>query len=91
MSDEIFASLEEESPPSDPSTQMEKSEEGINVKNCVKKLPEKLRTPVVLSYFNALSHSEIAEILKCSPKTVETRLYRARKLLKEYLGGSHSD
>ena len=31
------------------------------------------------------SHDEIARVLKCSPKAVEMRLYRARKILREAL------
>jgi RNA polymerase sigma-70 factor (ECF subfamily) len=37
---------------------------------------------LVLSEYEELSHAEIGGILSCSAKAVETRLYRARKLLR---------
>jgi Cu(I)/Ag(I) efflux system membrane protein CusA/SilA len=50
-----------------------------------KVLPEELRVPLLLSEYEELSHAEISEILKCSAKAVETRLYRARNQLREKL------
>ncbi len=47
-------------------------------------LPEKFRTVLVLSCLEGLSHGECAEILKCSERAVEGRLYRARRLLAEW-------
>jgi RNA polymerase sigma-70 factor (ECF subfamily) len=87
LSDKIVATLEENSTGTNPSTRLERSEEGTKVKMAVQQLPEKLRIPVVLFHFNDLSHAEISGILKCSVKSVETRLYRARKMLKDLLGG----
>lgn len=66
----------------DPSQDMEKNERGAKVRAAVLTLPEKLRVPVVLFYFEDMSYAEIAEILNTSTKTVETRLYRARQMLK---------
>jgi len=51
----------------------------------VGQLPEELRTPIILSEYEELSHAEIGEILECSAKAVETRLYRARNQLREML------
>lgn len=64
---------------------LEKSEESKKVKEAVSALPEKLRIPLILYYYQDLPQSEIAAILKCSEKSIETRLYRARKLLKASL------
>ncbi len=69
----------------DPSQQLEANEEGNRVKDAIRLLPEKLRTPVILFHFNELPQSEIATILGCSEKAVEARLYRARKKLRELL------
>jgi hypothetical protein len=49
--------------------------------------PKELRTPLVLSEYQDLSHAEIGSILigsilNCSVKAIETRLYRARKQLR---------
>jgi RNA polymerase sigma-70 factor (ECF subfamily) len=44
-------------------------------------LPEKLRSVLILSAQEGLSHDACAEILGCSPRAVEGRLYRARRSL----------
>jgi RNA polymerase sigma-70 factor (ECF subfamily) len=75
--------MEENSAQSDPARTLEETELGAAIREAVQRLPEKLRTPVVQFHFNELPQSEIAEILRCSEKTVETRLYRARKMLRE--------
>jgi DNA-directed RNA polymerase specialized sigma24 family protein len=49
-------------------------------------LPEELRTPLILAEYEEKSQAEIAAILDCSVKAVETRIYRARKQLRETLG-----
>jgi RNA polymerase sigma-70 factor, ECF subfamily len=48
-------------------------------------LPEDLRAPLILSTVQELNSAEIAEVLEISDGTVRTRLFRARKLLKERL------
>jgi RNA polymerase sigma factor (sigma-70 family) len=49
-------------------------------------LPHDLRTALVLTSIEQHSHQECAELLKITPKAVETRVYRARKFLLEWLG-----
>ena len=44
-------------------------------------LPEKFREVLVLSCLEGLDHAECAAILKCSPRAIEGRLYRARQQL----------
>jgi len=56
------------------------------VRRAVSALPEELRLPLVLSEYEELSHAEIGVVLGCSPKAVETRIYRARKQLRDKLG-----
>lgn len=55
------------------------------VRGAVSSLPEKYRTVVILYNFKNFSCSEISDILGIPVKTVETRLYRAKKLLKDKL------
>lgn len=55
------------------------------VREAVGQLPEELRAPLILAEYEELSHAEIGAILNCSPKAVETRIYRARKQLREKL------
>lgn len=49
------------------------------------KLPEGLRTPFILGAIEGCSHKEIAELLRVSPKAVEMRIHRARKILVQRL------
>jgi RNA polymerase sigma-70 factor (ECF subfamily) len=49
-------------------------------------LPAKLKEPLILTALEGLSQKEAGDLLGVSPKTVETRAYRARKLLAERLG-----
>lgn len=48
-------------------------------------LPEKLREVVLLHYIEDYPTHEIAHILGCSPTTVRTRLYRARRQIRSLL------
>jgi RNA polymerase sigma factor (sigma-70 family) len=59
-------------------TDLAKLDRGLNA------LPEKLRAVIVLSCLDGLSHGECADILKCSERAVEGRLYRARQRLAEW-------
>jgi RNA polymerase sigma-70 factor (ECF subfamily) len=60
-------------------------ERAAEVRKAVESLPEELRTALVLFEYEDLSHAEIGHVLKCSPKAVETRLYRARAHLRKRL------
>ena len=55
------------------------------VRAAVGKLPEDLREAIVLCEWQELSVAEAAAILETTPKAVESRLYRARQLLRERL------
>lgn len=69
-----------------PSEVMQASERAEAVRNAVAALPEELRTPLILAEYEERSQAEIGEILGCTAKAVETRIYRARKHLREALG-----
>ena len=69
-----------------PSESLQGAERAEAVRKAVGQLPEELRTPLILAEYEELSHAEIGAILECTPKAVETRIYRARKLLRENLG-----
>lgn len=55
------------------------------VREQVQALPHDLKTVVLLSVYDERPHAEIAEMLHCTAKAVETRLYRARQLLRTAL------
>lgn len=51
----------------------------------VAQLPHDLRTALVLTVFEQRSQAEAAELLGTTAKTVETRVYRARKRLAAFM------
>ncbi|MGE5380155.1 MAG: RNA polymerase sigma factor [Methylocystaceae bacterium] len=63
----------------------ESTEDRVTVRQQINQLDEKYRIVIVLYYFQGMKCQEIASILKVSNKTVETRLFRARKLLADRL------
>jgi RNA polymerase sigma-70 factor (ECF subfamily) len=68
-----------------PGETVEKAERARIVREAVGALPEEMRTPLILAEFEGLSHAEIGQVLGCSPKAVEMRLYRARQQLRTRL------
>ena len=71
-----------------PSEAMQAEERAEAVRRALALLPEDLRTPLVLAEYEDLPQSEIATILDCSIKAVETRIYRARRQLRSILSES---
>lgn len=65
-----------------PSETLLATERAETVQQAVSALPEDLRVPLVLAEYEDKSYAEIAEILECSAKAVEMRLYRARQELR---------
>ncbi|MBZ0200704.1 MAG: sigma-70 family RNA polymerase sigma factor [Ignavibacteriaceae bacterium] len=55
------------------------------MQRAIKKLPEKLRTPLLLKDIEGLSYQEIAEAVQCEIGTVKSRIFRARVGLKNIL------
>jgi len=73
-------------PDASPDRTLLRQERAVAVQRAVADLPEDLRTPLILSVYEDQSHAEVAAILNCTPKAVETRLYRARQQLRVSLG-----
>jgi RNA polymerase sigma-70 factor (ECF subfamily) len=67
---------------SSPADDALRKELAIVVRSAVQTLPDKLKAVVLLADYEDLSHHEIAQILGCSAKAVETRLYRAHRILR---------
>ncbi len=53
-----------------------------SVRTAVAALPDNLREAVVCVDLEGLSYDEAAHVMTCSTKAVETRLYRARQMLR---------
>ena len=81
-------SLDESPEPSDsrnPFSGADERERTAAVRAAIADLPDDLRAAIVLFEYEEKSHAEIAGIVGASAKAVETRLYRARQLLKKTL------
>jgi len=72
---------------SDPSPQENASKEELAevVKKCIQSLPFLQKEALVLREYEGLDYREIAGILKKSPNTIKTLIFRARQKLKEKL------
>src|ERR1051325_11547457 len=68
-----------------PSESLQSSERSETVRRAIAALPEDFRLPLVLAEYEDKSHAEIAQILNCTVKAVENRIYRARKQLRAAL------
>lgn len=55
----------------------------------IKKLPDKYRIPILLFYMEELSLSDVSQIMKLPEGTVKSRIYRAKKILKQKLEDMH--
>lgn len=60
----------------------EKANLARDVRQAVNALPDNLRQAVLCVELEDLSYNEAAQVMGCTPKAVETRLYRARELLR---------
>lgn len=66
----------------------EEDKEKMALYSAVKKLPEKYRSVVHLYYYEEYPIRIIADILQKKETTIQTRLMRARNMLKEQLKGA---
>jgi RNA polymerase sigma-70 factor (ECF subfamily) len=55
------------------------------VRDAVEKLPEKLKSVLVLKEYADLNYKQIAEILHISESNVKVRVHRARKIMESML------
>ena len=59
-----------------------KQENRTYIRKVVEELPEIYKTVIILYYFEDFSPQEISDIIGVPKRTVETRLYRGKNLLK---------
>ncbi|HSP86969.1 MAG TPA: sigma-70 family RNA polymerase sigma factor, partial [Ignavibacteriaceae bacterium] len=55
------------------------------VRKSISKLPEKLRTPLLLKDIEGFSYQEIADTIQCEVGTIKSRIFRAREGLRNLL------
>jgi RNA polymerase sigma factor (sigma-70 family) len=64
-----------------PDQQTQDREKLRAVEKAIAELPQDLKNPLILTVLEGRSHAEAGELLRISPKAVEMKVYRARKLL----------
>ena len=74
-----------------PAEHLERAEQMQRVEKALAKLPADLREAMLLFTYQDMSYAEIAAVQNCTSKAVETRIYRARQILRIALGGSQGD
>lgn len=84
--DNSFARNEPPDPSQTPDQAADVSERYQEVRKALLALPHDLREAMTLFVYEGMSYSDIGNMTKCSQKAVETRIYRARQILKEKLG-----
>lgn len=72
-------------PQAGPATTLADDEIAQAVRVAVGELPHELKTAILLHHYENLSYRDIAAVARCSERGVETRLYRARQLLRQRL------
>jgi RNA polymerase sigma-70 factor (ECF subfamily) len=74
---------------SDPERQASDAEVAARIRVALMKMTSKDRLVLTLRHFSECSYDEIGEILELDSKTVKSRLFEARKRLRELLGDLH--
>jgi len=67
---------------------IEGSEVHTRLEKLIAALPRKLREPLILSTVEEMSPREVAATLGISPAAARSRVFRARQILREKLGGT---
>ena len=74
-----------------PNSQLVRAELSKFLKLAIGRLPDQFRTVFILRDVEAMSVEETAEVLEIKPATVRSRLYRARRLLRQDLETEYAD
>jgi RNA polymerase sigma factor (sigma-70 family) len=69
-----------------PDENTDRREELAALEKAIHELPEDVKNVFILTALEERRQGEVAQLLGISPKAVETRLYRARKLLLDKMG-----
>lgn len=72
-------------PGASPEDLADRRERRTRLRGAVRRLPPRLRMPLLLRYVTQLSYEEIGEALRLSPGTVASRLFRAHRKLSAFL------
>ena len=78
------------SPAPGPEECLLRSEREKTVQKAFDRLPETYRMPLLMQHYQKFSYQEIATALNIPEKTVATRLYRAKMMVKDFLLGGET-
>ncbi len=67
-----------------------REDENRRLRDALDSLPKAYRIAIILQHYQQLSYKEIAEVLELPVKTVATRIYRAKIILREKLTGGEA-
>lgn len=85
LNQEVYQEQQEKSSEFIPEDLLLRKDRQESIKIMLNKLPKAYQSVLVLYYFDNLSYHQIADQLGIAKKTVESRLYRAKLLMKERL------
>jgi RNA polymerase sigma factor (sigma-70 family) len=68
-----------------PAEQLEQTEQRILFQQSLEQLPLELKGPLFLTAVDDYSHQEAAKMLGITPKAIESKVYRAKKMLTKIL------
>jgi RNA polymerase sigma factor (sigma-70 family) len=88
---EESGALAEPDPATPPDERLIEHHEMARLDRAVARLPSPLKEAVILTAFEGLSQQEAAAILGVSAKAIETRAYRARRMLAHWLDPAATD
>lgn len=89
LEDEALATRPSNDPPPDSELQRVRTRDALV--DAMSGLSHEQRAVVDLTYFHGLGYREIAEILACPVDTVKTRMFHARRRLRQALSGTFAD
>lgn len=70
-----------------PAEKADRAEQLQRARAEIDRLPEDLKSALILTALEDLSHQQAAELLGTTPKAIEARVYRARKILRDSIFG----
>ncbi|HEX9783968.1 MAG TPA: RNA polymerase sigma factor [Opitutaceae bacterium] len=73
-----------------PDTEAADADRHATLRQAIDRLPDRLKSALVLGVLEQRPHKEVAEILHTTPKTVELRIYRAKAKLRAWLSADET-
>lgn len=90
LNERLFRRAKDEPSVAPPDEHLAASEDERQMLSAIRALPAMYREPFVLRHLEGWNYRQIAELLELPIDTVETRLVRARRMLREALEGKLS-